>query len=46
LLFSKVDNPVLYLLFHGAVVRRQKLQKGEILSIKDYFIKDFNLKDE
>lgn len=35
MLFSKVDNPVLYLLFHGAVVRRQKLQKGEILCIQD-----------
>eukprot|EP00801_Mesodinium_rubrum_P000752 Mrub_00752.p1 GENE.Mrub_00752~~Mrub_00752.p1 ORF type:complete len:867 (+),score=144.70 Mrub_00752:169-2601(+) len=46
MLFSKVDNPVLYLLFHGAVVRRQKLQKGEILCIQDYFQKDFNLKEE
>jgi hypothetical protein len=34
-LFSMVDIPVKYLLFHGAVVRRQKLQKGEILSVLD-----------
>lgn len=46
MLFSKVDKPVLYLLFHGAVDRRQKLQKGEILCIQDYFQKDFNLKEE
>jgi len=35
LLFRKIDTPVLYLLFHGAVVRRQKLQKGEIITVSD-----------
>jgi len=30
-MFEQIGDPVLFLLFNGAVVRKQKLQKGEIL---------------